>query len=166
MSFIKKTYNNLAINATNRSLFICIYHCYSLILSINKRSFFDRFQHDIKGEKIHQLLRMENYMIGFYLEKLYYIPHFEPVIKEIIKRDISYVIIIPKNRGRDELNQREESIKYCQERDSRIALMKKTGNVILWFSGMPHVIFLPYLKNQPSSCMARGVEKRSITHRI
>ena len=60
--------------------------------------------------------RMENYTIGFYLEKLYYIPHFEPVIKEIIKRGITYVIIIPKNRGRDELNQREESIKYCQEK--------------------------------------------------
>ncbi|MFR4036396.1 MAG: hypothetical protein ACLTZT_00535 [Butyricimonas faecalis] len=69
-----------------------------------------------KEEKIHQQLRMENYTIGFYLEKLYYIPHFEPVIKEIIKRGISYIIIIPKNRERDELNQREASIKYCQEK--------------------------------------------------
>ncbi len=99
MSFIKKTHNNLAIKTDNRPLFICIYHCYSLILSINKRSFFDRFQHEIKGEKIYQQSRMENYTIGFYLEKLYYIPHFEPVIKEIIKRNISYVVIIPKNRG-------------------------------------------------------------------
>ena len=58
---------------------------------------------------------MKNYTIGFYLEKLYYSPQFEPVIKEIIKRNISYVVIIPKNRERDELNQREESIKHCQE---------------------------------------------------
>ena len=65
-----------------------------------------------KEEKIHQQLRMENYTIGFYFEKLYYIPHFEPVIKEIIKRGISYIIIIPRNRERDELNQREASIKY------------------------------------------------------
>ena len=41
---------------------------------------------------------MKNYTIGFYLEKLYYSPQFEPVIKEIIKRNISYVVIIPKNR--------------------------------------------------------------------
>ena len=53
---------------------------------------------------------MKNYTIGFYLEKLYYSPQFEPVIKEIIKRNISYVVIIPKNRERDELNQRGESI--------------------------------------------------------
>ncbi len=39
---------------------------------------------------------MKNYTIGFYLEKLYYSPQFEPVIKEIIKRNISYVVIIPK----------------------------------------------------------------------
>ena len=58
---------------------------------------------------------MKNYTIGFYLEKLYYSPQFEPVIKEIIKRNISYVVIIPKNRERDELNQRGESIKHCQK---------------------------------------------------
>lgn len=42
---------------------------------------------------------MKNYTIGFYLEKLYYSPQFEPVIKEIIKRNISYVVNYSKKPG-------------------------------------------------------------------
>ena len=45
---------------------------------------------------------MKNYTIGFYLEKLYYSPQIEHVIKEIIKRNISYEVIITKKRERDE----------------------------------------------------------------
>jgi len=58
---------------------------------------------------------MKNYTVGFYLEKLYYSPHFEPVIREVIKRGITYVVIIPRNLGRDVLDQREASIRYCEQ---------------------------------------------------
>ena len=101
-----------------------------------------------KEKKIPQQLRMENYIIGFYLEKLYYIPHFEPVIKEIIKRDIAYVIIIPKNRGRDELNQREESIKYCQEKGFMYCLDEENREChIMVFGNTPRHISTSFKKS-------------------
>ena len=82
---------------------------------------------------------MKNYTIGFYLEKLYYSPQFEPVLREIIKRNISYVVIIPKNLDRDELNQREESIKYCKEENFTYCLEEDdcACNVMV-FGNTPH----------------------------
>ena len=58
---------------------------------------------------------MKSYTIGFYLEKLYYSPHFEPVIEELIRRAISYVVIVPRNLERDALDQRNALIHYCEQ---------------------------------------------------
>ena len=88
---------------------------------------------------------MKNYTIGFYLEKLYYSPQFEPVIKEIIKRNISYVVIIPKNRERDELNQRGESIKHCQEEGFTYCFEEDDCECnIMIFGNTPRPIHTPF----------------------
>ena len=91
---------------------------------------------------------MKNYTIGFYLEKLYYSPQFEPVIKEIIKRNISYVVIIPKNRERDELNQRGESIKHCQEEGFVYCFEEDDCECnIMIFGNTPRPIHTPFKKS-------------------
>lgn len=59
----------------------------------------------------------EKVFAGFYLEKLYFIPHFEPVIQELRKRGLSYTVIIPSNLDRDEVDQRHEAVAYCRERN-------------------------------------------------
>lgn len=59
----------------------------------------------------------EKIFAGFYLEKLYFMPHFEPVIEELQKRGLSYRVIIPANLKRDEIDQHKESIEYCQTKN-------------------------------------------------
>ena len=91
---------------------------------------------------------MKNYVIGFYLEKLYYSPQFEPVIREIVKRNISYVVIIPKNLDRDELNQRDESIKYCQEKGFTYCVEEEECECnIMVFGNTPHPIHTHFKKS-------------------
>ncbi len=91
---------------------------------------------------------MKDYTIGFYLEKLYYSPQFEPVIKELIKREISYIVIIPKTLERDEVNQREESIKYCEQNNFNYCLEEEdcTCNVLI-FGNTPHHIHTGFKKS-------------------
>lgn len=84
---------------------------------------------------------MKNYVNGFYLEKLYYSPQFEPVIRELIKREIPYVVIIPKTRDRDEINQREESINYCKQNNFTYCLEEEDCfcNVLVFGNTPRHI---------------------------
>lgn len=43
-------------------------------------------------------------------------PHYEPLIEEIIKRGLDYVVIVSSNLKRDEIDQCEQSVRYCQEK--------------------------------------------------
>lgn len=90
----------------------------------------------------------EKVFIGFYLEKLYFMPHFEPVIEELRRRGISYTVIIHKNLHRDELNQRAESIKYCTEQHLNYCLEEKCPPLqYLVFGASPHPVELKYDKS-------------------
>lgn len=80
----------------------------------------------------------EKIFAGFYLEKLYFMPHFEPVIEELKRRGLSYVVIIPSNIRRDEVDQRNESVKYCRSRQIEFCFLEECKAVrFLIFANTP-----------------------------
>ena len=91
---------------------------------------------------------MAHYTISFYLDKLYYIPHFEPIIKELIKQGISYSIIIPSTLKRDKIDQQNESIQYCKAHGYIYALEGDSCHCnILIFGNTPRPTSITFSKS-------------------
>lgn len=88
---------------------------------------------------------MKEYTIGFYLEKLYYAPHFEPIIDELARRGIPYTLVIPPTRSRDEVDQRTEAIQYAQSRGLTYTLEEEDCHCQwLIFGNNPHPLHVTF----------------------
>lgn len=86
--------------------------------------------------------------IGFYVEKLYFMPHFEPIIEVVKNRSLEYTVIIPKGKKRDELNQRQETIEYCQKKQLNFYLEEECPALrFLVFANTPHSLSIDYEKS-------------------
>ncbi len=91
---------------------------------------------------------MKRYTIGFYLEKLYYIPHFKSIIQELEKRGISYTLIIPPILKRDSVNQREKATLYCEQHHYPYIYEEEDCFCdILIFGNTPHPIHSSFHKS-------------------
>jgi hypothetical protein len=56
-----------------------------------------------------------NYFAIFYLDNFYYLPHFAPIINELKKRALPYIVLLPENKKRDLVDQLEMKKAYCIE---------------------------------------------------